>query len=219
MSIGKKYFNLTILSSPVRSRKGKHTCKCRCDCGHTINGILEDIIIGRQISCGCHERELINGEGKYRLEDIWKSMRDRCSIATLYDIVTKPVQVTYSLKWLSFPVFKEWSMENGYTKFTCLDRIDRNKGYHPNNCKWVTHPSMVSPASNGSDIRHSQYIGVSYIHARRPKCWRATVRTKGKVLTRAFTDEIEAAIWRDNICRQYDLSTLRLNFPNKGEKG
>lgn len=52
----------------------------------------------------------------------------------------------------SFESFMKWSMANGFEEKLTIDRIDVNKGYSPENCRWI-------PLSEQNDNkRTSRYI-------------------------------------------------------------
>ena len=40
--------------------------------------------------------------------------------------------------WLSYLIFKDWAMKNGYVDGLTIDRINGSRGYYPDNCRFVT---------------------------------------------------------------------------------
>ena len=57
-----------------------------------------------------------------------------------------------------FISFKKWALANGYKEGLTLDRIDNNKGYSPDNCRWVVMKVQCNNKRNNHCIAYKGEI-------------------------------------------------------------
>ncbi len=58
-----------------------------------------------------------------------------------------------------FSSFYDWSIANGYSDVLTLDRIESDKGYYPENCRWVTYQVQEK---NKACVPKYEYDGVIF---------------------------------------------------------
>lgn len=81
----------------------------------------------------------MHGLSKHPLYKTWHNMRSRCNNpnATKYEFYGgKGIKLCKEWEG-NFLEFYNWSMANGYEKGLTIDRIDSNKDYASDNCRWV----------------------------------------------------------------------------------
>lgn len=140
---GRVFGRLTVISEAGRDKRLTVLWKCICDCGN-IKIIRGSDLRNRQTeSCGCKrsevtiKRNITHGKTGTLEHNIWRSMRTRCLCQNNPAYSSYGGRgITICERWMDFENFFEDMKE--CPKGLSIERIDNDKGYLPNNCKWGT---------------------------------------------------------------------------------
>ena len=162
---GLRFGKLTAIAVDGRDKNGNVTWLCNCDCGKSCVVTGVHMSSGHKKSCGClnssdgrrQRVETKHGKSNSRLYRVWATMKNRC-----HNPNTERYRyyggrgITVCDEWRNdFQKFYEWAISNGYDENApfqqcTIDRIDNDKGYSPDNCRWV---DMNAQRHNRSDMR------------------------------------------------------------------
>jgi hypothetical protein len=160
---GQKFKNLTVIKELPRRKlpSGQYNRMflVRCDCGKTNEVRLLHLSRGRMSTCGKCPKVIPEEEKKLSIYRRWCGMKDRCRPTHSESHLYYDKGVRVCKEWGDYYAFKIWAYKNGYSDDLQIDRIDSDKGYNPNNCRWVT---PIVNANNRCVTYYVKYKGVKY---------------------------------------------------------
>ena len=195
-------------NSKRKYRYGLYQCQY---CGKELETIQQHVKGGDTTSCGCQSCKLPKHNlSRDRLYKIYQAMLQRCynvKHPRYNDWGGRGIRVCEEWR-TEFSTFVYWATANGYSQELTIDRIDVNKNYEPDNCRWTTRAIQSQNTRELTSRNKSGYRGV--FHDINKGVYKVSISVSRKsIYLGSFKTALEAAKAYERYVR---LNNLEHNF-------
>lgn len=186
-----------VYNNNLNKRKRKVLAEC-LNCQPQVKSYcITDLIRGKTKSCGCLRKEYIlekltkHKRADTPMHNIWRSMKQRCLNSN--DRGYKHYGgrgITVCERWENS--FDNFLADMGEKPLGCeLDRINNEKGYSPENCRWATKSENAFNTRKRKD-NTSGKTGVSW--NKNSKKWRVQIWVNGEQKSLGLFENFDEAV-------------------------
>lgn len=188
-----KYLGHILMSG---SNRKYHYYECLCECGRHTVVPLTSLKTGNTKTCGHCTSSGASRKYGNKLYTSYMDMRYRCykkNNCNYKHYGARGIQVCN--EWLDpdngFENYAKWSLSNGFSDNTSIDRINNDGNYEPQNCRWVS--KRIQNINKRPTYKNtSGYVGIRRHSS--GKGWYGSVKINNKDYYTGYSENILDAV-------------------------
>lgn len=151
---GQVFGKLTILEVSHTDKNYRVFWRAKCECGNETILRNDSFLSGKQISCGCHQKQRVSEENKTHgqsgtnLYHVWWQIKNRCNNPNhKYYHRYGGRGIKYFSEWNEYSQFEDYIKNVLGPKPTVqhsIDRIDNGGNYEPGNLRWADKKTQAN---------------------------------------------------------------------------
>lgn len=161
--LGQTFGRATVVGESTPTSAGRRRVECLCVCGSRFSCEPRSLKSGDTSSCGCLQREAVAASAKNKAihgrantpeYNSWVKLRSRCQNPrdAKYDLYGGR-GIAFDPAWDDFATFFADMGEKPHPDWS-IDRIDVDKGYGADNCRWASPLTQARNKQNHRLVEH-----------------------------------------------------------------